>query len=304
VLERFIALNQEIARHIEEIGQDKIHGASWLSRQALKVMGLAIETSEAKTAAQFIKELKEVGSGLRDSKPSMASITNSVSRFVYEISMKSRVEEDLIALKNFAHLMGNEIIKNSEESFRKTTGHGAGLVGKGDKLVTCSYSSTVCQALRIAKFDGKNFAVKVAESRFGSKVYGEVTSGELKSYGIEAEIIPDGAIEDGLSMVNKVLVGADSLLSDGSLVNGVPTCNIAWAAKKSQVPFYTLCETGKFDAWSYLGQSRELEEGFDHIPPHLITGIITEDGIAKPEEILGYIRELATYNLALLNDRK
>lgn len=288
-----MTLNSEIAEQIKEIGQDKIHGASWLSRRALGVMNLAIEKSEAKKVAIFLEELKEVGRELGEGKPSMASITNSVSRLVYEISQESKREKDLAALKSLASSMGNKLIEDSEENFRKATLQGAEVVEMGDRLMTCSYSSTICEALRIARLRGENFHVLVAESRFGGKAYGEIAANELESYGIEAEVVSDSAISDRMSTVNKALVGADSLLSDGSLVNGTPTHSIAWAARECQLPFYSLCETAKFDARSYLGRPGELEEGFDRVPSHLITKIITEEGIAKPDEVVNYIKEMA-----------
>lgn len=290
-----IDLSPEITGQIDEIRQDKIHGASWLSRQALKVINLAVERSEATEPARLMGELKEVGKELGESKPSMASITNSVARFVYEVYRKSEVQEDMTLLKRLARSIGDELIRDSEEAFREVTEQGAGMVGMTDRLMTCSYSSTVCQALKIAGFGGKNFSVLVAESGFGGRAYGEVTASELRSYGIEAEIIPDSAIVDRMSKVDKVLVGADSLLADGSLVNGVPTYAIARAAKESQVPFYSLCETAKFDARSYLGRSEELEDGFEKVSPHLIAGIITEQGMLKSNEVVNYIKEMAGY---------
>jgi translation initiation factor 2B subunit (eIF-2B alpha/beta/delta family) len=127
-----------------------------------------------------------------------------------------------------------------------------------------------------------------------------MTAEQLRAYGIPAEVIPDKAIKQYISKVGKALVGADSVLADGSLINGVPTYAVALAAKESQIPFYSLCETDKFDTRSYLGQPPELEEGFDRVPPHLITGIITEKGVVKPVEVMHYVKQRARYVRILL----
>jgi len=103
------------------------------------------------------------------------------------------------------------------------------------------------------------------------------------------------AIKYHVSKVDKALVGADSILADGSLINGTPTYAVALAAKDNQIPFYPLCEIAKFDVWSYLGQSTQLEEGFDRVPPHLITQIVTEEGVIKPSEVVDYIKEMGKY---------
>ena len=285
-------LNLEVARKIEEIRQDRTHGASWLSRQAIGVLNLATMKSEAKKAADFREELKAVARELIEARPSMASITNYVSRFIYEVSQESKLEKDLVSLKSFACSKGNELVKDSEKAFLQATEKGAEVIEKGDRLMTCSYSSTICQAFRIAKLRGKEFHVVVAESRFGGKVYGELAAEQLKKYGIPADIIPDNAIGRYISKVNKVLVGADSISADGSLINGTPTYAVALAAKESQVPFYSLCETAKFDITSYLWKPIELEEGFDRVPPDSITGIITEEGITKPDEVVNHIEKM------------
>ena len=295
-----MTLNPEIAKLIEDIRQDNVHGARWLTGQALAVMKLAIERSQAETKALFMEELTEAGSVLAESRPSMASITNIASRLLYFTLRLAERENDLALLKDQARSGSDEIARNLEESFRKSIMNGAGIIEKGDRLMTCSYSSTVCQALRIAMLRGKDFHIMVADSVFNGKSYGEAMAGELKSYEIDAEIISDSTVGDCMTVVNKVVMGADSLLYDGSLINGIPTGAVALAAKECGVSLFSLCETAKFDARGYLGQAVELEEGFDCVPPHLITGIISEDGMAKPEEIVDYIQEISKYVRALL----
>ncbi len=103
------------------------------------------------------------------------------------------------------------------------------------------------------------------------------------------EIVPDGDIKQNMPRVGKVLVGADSILADGTLINGIPTYELASAARESDIPVYSVCETAKFNAQGQI----ELEEGFDRIPPDLVTGIITERGLIRPEEVSGHIRGMA-----------
>ena len=79
--------------------------------------------------------------------------------------------------------------------------------------MTCSYSSTICQALRLARLAEKEFYVLLTESRSSNgKTYGESTADQIKSYGVPAEIIPDNAVKHHVLKMNKVLVGADCIL--------------------------------------------------------------------------------------------
>ncbi|GAI73282.1 unnamed protein product, partial [marine sediment metagenome] len=86
---------------------------------------------------------------------------------------------------------------------------------------------------------------------------------------------------------------ADSVLRDGSLINGLPTCELALAAK-GKLPFYVVCETLKFNP-RVSSKHVKLEEGFDLTPPELITGIITEAGAFKPENLAPHMKELERY---------
>ena len=194
-------------------------------------------------------------------------------------------------LKSFACSKGSEIIRRSEEAALKAAEQGANFIEDSDRLMTCSYSSTLCETLKIAEQGGKVFHVLVAESRSSGEAYGELAAEELKRQGISVEVIPDAAIGDSITRASKALVGADSILGDGSLINGTPTYEVASAAKKAGIPFYSICETAKFSVRS-LAEQPELEEGFDSVPPGLITGIITEEGILKPGEVINHIEKL------------
>ncbi len=282
-------MNPEIADKIEAIRLDRIHGASWLSREALAVLKLAAETSQATSSDDFWAEIRDVAQKLMAARPAMAPITNAVSRFVADFRAKSKEDKDLDSLRGFARSRCDELIKQSEQAALEVAQIAAQMIADGERLMTCSYSSTVCQALGVAEAEGKHFEVLAAESKFGGKAYGELTAAELQRHGIPAELTPDGDIKRNMARVSKVLVGADSILADGTLINGSPTYELALAAKDSDIPFYTVCETAKFNVRGRI----ESEPGFDRIPPDLVTGIITERGLIKPKEVIGHITEMA-----------
>jgi len=281
-----------ITERIEEIRIDKLHGASWLSRSAVEVMRLAAKESKVSTIDGFLAELTEIAKSLMASRPSMASITNCVSRLVYEVSERSKEEKELSLLRDFTVAKADEIVRDSKRATLKVVEMGADLIEEGDRIMTCSYSSTVCQTFEMAKNKKRSFKVLIAESvGSGGRKYGKITADELEKYGIRTEIILDDAIRDDISRVNEVLVGGDSILADGSLINGAPTNKLALVAKERNVPLYSICEMNKFDLRGHL----ELEEGFDLIPSRLITGIITEEGMIKPNEVLDCVKEVDKY---------
>ncbi len=274
-------ISPEIIAQIAAIRDDRLHGAGWLSRQALAVMRLTAERSNAATSDDFSAELSSVAKGLLATRPSMAAIANSVSSFLFEMLERAKCEGNLASLRDFACSKGDELIAEAEGAARKAAESGAEMIEDGDRVMTCSYSSTVCRAFNIAKDSGKGFEVLVAESESEGKAYGELVAAELRGYGIPVEVIPDDAIGDAVARVSKVVVGADSILEDGSLINGTPTHRLAVAAKAHRIPFYPVCEMSKFS----IRDDFELEPGFDLIPKELITGIITEQGMMEPSEV-------------------
>ena len=83
-------MNPEIADKIEAVRLDRVHGASWLSREALAVLKLAAETSQATSSDDFWAEIRDVAQKLMAARPAMASITSAVSRFVSDFWAKPK----------------------------------------------------------------------------------------------------------------------------------------------------------------------------------------------------------------------
>jgi translation initiation factor 2B subunit (eIF-2B alpha/beta/delta family) len=102
---------------------------------------------------------------------------------------------------------------------------------------------------------------------------------------------PDGA--DARRPVTAVLVGADAVLADGSVVNKAGTLAVALAAARAGVPVYAVAATDKvrpderapveYDdpASVYDGSApvRVVAPTFDRTPADLLAGVVTESGV-------------------------
>jgi len=172
-------------------------------------------------------------------------------------------------------------------------------------LATVGYG-TALGVIRATKDSGKNIKVIATETRpiqQGSRL----TAFELKHDGIDVSLIPDTAVGYTManSLVNGVVVGADRILRTGHVFNKIGTYQVATMAKKHSIPFYVAAPLSTFDLESRpedviieqrkasevtgIGDKRTAPDGinvinpaFDMTPPELISGIITENGIAKP----------------------
>lgn len=287
-------MNPNVAKRIEGIRNDKEHGAGWLSREALSTLNLAISQSQVENVIGFIEEIKAVAKELVNVRPSIVPISNHVGQFLHQIILESWKGKNLSLLKSWGQTEGKELIKLSEQATARAIEYGSGIISVADTVITCSYSSTVCMSFELARDNEETFRVMVAESKSLGKAYGEITVRELKQHGIPVQVISDEQIPAQIAKANKALVGADSILADGSFINGVPTLALAQAAKKKNVPFYTVCDTAKFDVQGYLAKESKTEPGFDRIPPDLITGIITEKGILAPGMVKAYVASMAS----------
>ena len=285
-------MNPKVAERIGEIKNDKVHGAGWLARQAIDTLTLAITESWQKDIAGFIQEMKSISEDLIKARLSMVSIANYVNQFLDEIRKEGKDKKDLKSLKAWAEARGTEFVELSEKATARAIEYGGGIISTSDTVITCSYSSTVCASLELARDNEEKFRVIVAESRFQDEAFGEITASELEQHGIPAEVIPDESIPSYIARVDKAIIGADSILADGSLINGVPSLALAQAAIEADIPFFVVCETAKFDAHGTAAKAPP-EPGLEKVPVGLITGIITEKGIMAPGMIKAYMAEMA-----------
>ncbi len=302
-------ITSKITRLTDEIRNDKTQGASQLARQAMAVLKVAAEHSQANSVEQFLEELKGVGEGLTAARPAMASIFNIVNRYMGTLSQVSP-DEGVAYFKGLAVSKADELARVSLQAIAEITSCGLGLIADGDKIITHSYSSTVMAVLGEAPAEGKT--IEVIATRSGAGGTGQKIAQELGRQGIKVTFIDDTAAGLYVSSANKVMVGADRICADGGVINGVGTYPLALAAQKAAVPFYVLCETLKFDH-RLRGEEADLEEKepaevigkaklppsvsvknpyFDLTPLDLVTGIVTENGLLAPDGVTAYIRRL------------
>tara|TARA_B100001105_G_scaffold73327_1_gene57761 strand:- start:464 stop:1195 length:732 start_codon:yes stop_codon:yes gene_type:complete len=171
-------------------------------------------------------------------------------------------------------------------------------------LATVAYG-TALGVVRAIKESGKNIKVIATETRpvmQGSRL----TTFELKHEGIDVSLIPDTAVGYTMAngLINKIVVGADRILSTGHVFNKIGTYQIALIAKQHNIPFYVAAPLSTFDLNSNtedvvieqrkssevtsIGNKKTAPDGinvinpaFDMTPPELISGIITEKGVIR-----------------------
>ncbi|RWS00232.1 methylthioribose-1-phosphate isomerase-like protein [Dinothrombium tinctorium] len=131
-----------------------------------------------------------------------------------------------------------------------------------------------------------------------------LTAFELLHEKVNATLICDNMVSALMKheTVNAVVVGADRVVANGDTANKIGTYQIAVSAKHHNVPFYVASPLSTIDFSLSDGSLIPIEErpaiemksveeihcwnpAFDITPSELITGIITEVGVFKPNEL-------------------
>ena len=253
-------LPRELSVAIDRIRNDRIHGATFLARDAVRIMTLAAR--KMPSGGEYISTLNQLAERLAATRPAMAGIKNMVERYMSLVrSAGGYVEPGALEVR---------LLEEMDRASERASAGAAKLIRDGDVVISCSYSSTVLRALRMAREAGKTIRVVALESRSGDVAYGRNFVQGITSLGVTGRVVCDDSAAAAVQDADLALVGADKLLPDGSVVNGRSSGLLAEAAR-GVIPFYVVCEEFKRDS------DPSVEEGFELVSAALITAVITED---------------------------
>lgn len=272
-----VNMNSTTKSRIEKIRSDRKHGAGWLSRKAVNVLAQSILENRTESTSYLMSEVNTIAASLKAARPDMVSISNYISLFQEKMIVCEREGYALDALKQYSARTARLLVNKSLAATRQTARKGAHLINDLSIIITCSYSSTLCQTLITAHRENKFFRVIITGSMRGTLSYGNATASQLKRHNIPVKVINDNEIKRYIVRATMAMTGADRILTDGSAVNGSPSRDLAQAACTAKIPFYIICESTKFDPYMAGDEVKIIEPGFDFIPADFITGIITEN---------------------------
>ena len=287
-----------------------VRGAPAIGVSGAFGLALASQKSNATTKKELLEELEKAEKILFETRPTAINLKWGLDKIMQVAKQGTNVAEIRESIIETAKKMAEDDIQINMRMGKI----GSKLFDENDTIMThCNAGAlatvaygTALGVIRAAKENGKNIKVIATETRpvqQGSRL----TAFELKHDGIDVSLIPDTAV--GYSMVkgliNKVIVGADRILRTGHVFNKIGTYQIAIMAKQHGIPFYVAAPLSTFDLKSNpedvvieqrkaseltgIGDKKTAPDGinvinpaFDMTPPRLISGIITEKGVAKP----------------------
>ena len=279
---------ESVARDIREM---KIQGAVTIAMAAEEALEEFIENYQAGSRDDFLSQLRAEGNKLAEARPSAIALPNAVDMFIEKVEAINLGMPDL---KDAALLAGKELMEDTKDSFKELTEKGSEIVRDGQLILIHCHSSTVTGILKKAWDSGKRFNVICTETRPSKQ--GFISAKELAEHEIPTTIVIDSAVASVMAGVDMALVGADTILKNGDVVNKIGTLGVALAAKEFGVPMYVATQRLKFDTKGKgVGiESRPAEEilegaelpgveienlVFDITKKSYFKGIITEGGI-------------------------
>ncbi len=261
---------EQVAPSSTTIGADTVHGAAALSIRALEALrDQAAVASEWSAVAETAREL-------RAARPSMAVLANRINRVMSSAERSTTGVHDR-AISEIATALDADASAAATAAERLT-----------GPIATLSWSGTVKDAL--LKLDT---SVTIAEARPDCE--GIELAESLSTAGLDVTVTTDAALPAMLSdqEFGAILVGADTILPNGDVINKVGTRALALAADRADVPVYVAAARDKVAVDDTFhreeGPTQAVYDGpeaidvrnpvFDLTPGELIDGVVTENGL-------------------------
>ncbi|MEZ4600182.1 MAG: S-methyl-5-thioribose-1-phosphate isomerase [Syntrophotaleaceae bacterium] len=269
---------------------------------------------EADTFSDFYRRFEEVCALLAATRPTAVNLFWALDR----MKRVAKAHEDLSIGEIKERLLAEalEIAAEDDRLNRIMGANGAGLIPDNGRILThCNAGAlatggygTALGVIRAAVESGKKVMVFADETRpflQGARL----TAWELHRDGIPVTLICDnmaGALMNQ-GEIDCVIVGADRIAANGDVANKIGTYTVAVLAREHGIPFYVAAPVSTIDSAIPDGSHIPIEErdsrevthtgpqqlapagirvrnpAFDVTPARLITAIITERGIARPE---------------------
>ncbi|MGH2517451.1 MAG: translation initiation factor eIF-2B, partial [Ktedonobacterales bacterium] len=296
------ALPPELADAVRLVREDREHGASWLARMTARALASASQPGDVAEAAERLARLHTAAAAFVAARPSMAAVANTAARAWAAARIPDAPDDSDAAPEVRLRAVydgATALLSRWDDSTRAMVEAAHPLLS--GTIFTHSRSGTVEAVLRSLADSGANGerCALVTESRPGGE--GVALARSLASGGWRVTLIADAASGSFLPQAGVVVLGADSVRDDGSVVNKIGSYLVALAARAAGVPVYVLCETLKIAAPGFPLVFEEMDAGellpeavagvtprnvyFDRTPAELISGVISERGLLSREEI-------------------
>ena len=292
----------------------QVRGAPAIGVFAAFALYLAAKDIDADKWENFYAPFHEAKKYLNSSRPTAVNLSwalNRMEQVAINNKNKPVTEIKALLLEESKKIKAEDIwmCRRIGENGLTLLKDGAGILThcNAGQLATSKYG-TALAPIHLGRERGMNFRVFCDETRpllQGARL----SAFELIADGVDTTVICDNMASQVMKngWIDAVLVGCDRLAANGDACNKIGTSGVAILAKYYGIPFYVLAPTSTIDMSIKKGadipiEQRPAEEitemfykqrmtpqgvkiynpAFDFVDHELISGIVTEYGIARP----------------------
>ena len=248
----YINNDQFKERRIRAAKEDIRKGGSELSRSALEDLKEYANTCDAESPTDLKSELMDLAMQMQLARPSMAVLWNVMQRWI-EL-LEGMPLDTMDAAREFGIEQAANLQAMSVSAGKSIVQLLSPQIPPGSVILTHSYSTTVLAVLE--SMQTAECRVIITEARPG--IEGRRLARALSEMKIETTYITEAQLGNFIHYADFVLLGADSVLEDGAVVNKAGTYLVALAARDHNVPVLIAAEGFKHS--HRLTSEIELEE--------------------------------------------
>jgi methylthioribose-1-phosphate isomerase len=298
-----------------------VRGAPAIGIAAAYGMYLGAREIKTKDRNAFLQDLEIIAQMLRETRPTAVNLFWAISRMLkiaYEslgtvaeikanlLKTAQTIQQEDLATCQAIGDRGLVILPSTPQKVSILTHCNAG------SIATAGYG-TALGVVRSAHRENRLQMVYADETR------PRLQGAKLTAWECVQEQIPVTVITDSMAAhcmqqgkIDLVVVGADRIAANGDTANKIGTYSLAITAQFHNVPFYVAAPFSTIDFELVSGQQIPIEErepeemyqigetnfqvqgaefynpAFDVTPAKLIAGIITEQGVIKPDCLIDY----------------
>lgn len=291
---------------LKDIRSMKIRGAAEIGRKASLAMRLYAERELVSDYEEYIAKLKRFAKKALSTRPTAITLWSAITRTLKDVEKTKNSKDALDCVQRNSE----EFIKASYKAIEQIAEMAARRIPKDSVIMTHCNSSAAVAAIVRAHKQRKVKMVYTTESR--PRLQGRITAKQLAEKKVPVTYIVDSAMRYYMKDVDIVIVGADTIASNGAIINKIGTSQLALIAHERRVPFLVCAESYKFSPQTFHGSLVTIEERnpsevldrkefpgirianpvFDATPAEYVDAIVTELGVIPPS---------AAYEIAVSN---
>jgi ribose 1,5-bisphosphate isomerase len=303
----------QLLKDAERIKSLEIQGASNVATKAIDFLSNYAKRLKSENIEKCFENLYKAKDILINTRPTEPAMKNGLKFIMNKLEQE---KETCIAeyISDIIEKYKNQYYDMIQKSKKRIAEIGARrfpTTGKKFVVMTHCHSSLVTAILLEAKKQGKDF--KVINTETQPRLQGRKTAKKLLKAGIEVIHVVDSAMRWAVRhyQVDLILIGADSITSEGTIINKIGSRLLALVAHEEHVPFYVASPLLKYNPETNLGILETIEmrdpteiwenppEGIEILNPafetvsrRYIDGLITEAGIFASSHVSTYFAKI------------